>query len=410
MNRRVAVTGLGCVTPLGADRETTWRGAVDGVSGIRPLTDERTAGLPVKLAAVAADFDPLRVMSAKEARRAARYAQLALAAADEAMRDSGLALGANADELRTGVWIGSGVGGIATFEAGMTDALRHGYDRVSPFALPMFLPNTAASSVAIRFGAKGIAACTATACSSGSQSIGEAFRAIRRGEADAMIAGGAEAPICRIGLASFAAMRALSRQTDPAEGSRPFDRRRDGFVMGEGAGVLVLEAWEHAKARGARIHAELLGYGSGGEGHHIAAPRPDGSDWARAMGLALEDAGLSRGSVGYINAHGTSTPLNDAAETRAIKAAFGSRAYDVSVSSTKSMTGHLLGASGAVEAVLSVLALKDGIVPPTINYRERDGDLDLDYTPNVARRRRLDAVMSSTFAFGGHNAVLVFGR
>ena len=225
-----------------------------------------------------------------------------------------------------------------------------------------------------------------------------------------MIAGGAEAPICRIGLASFAAMRALSRQTDPAEGSRPFDRRRDGFVMGEGAGVLVLEAWEHSKARGARIHAELLGYGSGGEGHHIAAPRPDGSDWARAMGLALEDAGLSRGSVGYINAHGTSTPLNDAAETRAIKAAFGSRAYDVSVSSTKSMTGHLLGASGAVEAVLSVLALKDGIVPPTINYRERDGDLDLDYTPNVARRRRLDAVMSSTFAFGGHNAVLVFGR
>jgi len=401
---------MGCVTPIGTDKSEMWRNALNGVTGIRRLSDELTAQLPVKLAATIDEFDPLRTMEVKETRKTDRFMQLAIAAADEAVRDSGLVLGDNVDPQRTGVWIGSGVGGIATFEAGMTGAVKNGYDRVSPFALPMFLPNMAASRVAIRFGAKGITACTTTACASGSQSIGEAFRAIRRGEADAMIAGGAEAPICRIGLASFAAMRALSLQTDPSQGSRPFDRRRDGFVMGEGAGMLVLEAWEHAKARRAPIYAELLGYGACGEGYHIAAPRPDGSDWARAMNLALEDAALSRGSIGYINAHGTSTPLNDATETLAIKSAFGSRAYDVSISSTKSMTGHLLGASGAVEAVLTALALRDGIIPPTVNYQERDGDLDLDYTPNVAKPKRLVAAMSNTFAFGGHNAVLVFGR
>jgi len=401
---------MGCVTPIGTDKSEMWRNALNGVTGIRRLSDELSAQLPVKLAATIDEFDPLRTMEAKETRKTDRFMQLAIAAADEAVRDSGLVLGDNVDPQRTGVWIGSGVGGIATFEAGMTGAVKNGYDRVSPFALPMFLPNMAASRVAIRFGAKGITACMTTACASGSQSIGEAFRAIRRGEADAMIAGGAEAPICRIGLASFAAMRALSLQTDPSQGSRPFDRRRDGFVMGEGAGMLVLEAWEHAKARRAPIYAELLGYGACGEGYHIAAPRPDGSDWARAMNLALEDAALSRGSIGYINAHGTSTPLNDATETLAIKSAFGSRAFDVSISSTKSMTGHLLGASGAVEAVLTALALRDGIIPPTVNYQERDGDLDLDYTPNMAKPKRLVAAMSNTFAFGGHNAVLVFGR
>ncbi len=410
MSRRVAITGMGCVTPIGTDKSEMWRNALNGVTGIRRLSDELSAQLPVKLAATIDEFDPLRTMEAKETRKTDRFMQLAIAAADEAVRDSELVLGDNVDPQRTGVWIGSGVGGIATFEAGMTGAVKNGYDRVSPFALPMFLPNMAASRVAIRFGAKGITACTTTACASGSQSIGEAFRAIRRGEADAMIAGGAEAPICRIGLASFAAMRALSLQTDPSQGSRPFDRRRDGFVMGEGAGMLVLEAWEHAKARRAPIYAELLGYGACGEGYHIAALRPDGSDWARAMNLALEDAALSRGSIGYINAHGTSTPLNDATETLGIKSAFGSRAYDVSISSTKSMTGHLLGASGAVEAVLTALALRDGIIPPTVNYQERDGDLDLDYTPNMAKPKRLVAAMSNTFAFGGHNAVLVFGR
>jgi beta-ketoacyl-acyl-carrier-protein synthase II len=335
---------------------------------------------------------------------------LALAAADEAMRDSGLAIGDLADPLRTGVWIGSGVGGIMTFEKGMTEVVRQGYSRVSPFALTMYLPNMAASRVAIRYGARGITGCTVSACASGSQSIGEAFRAIRRGEADVMIAGGAEAPVCKIGLASFAAMRALSTQTEPSQGSRPFDKRRDGFVIGEGAGILVLESWEHAEARGATIHAELLGYGSSGEGYHIASPRTDGSDWARAIALAMEDAKITPGQIDYLNAHGTSTLLNDLTETRAIKSALGYAARDISISSTKSMTGHLLGASGAVEAVFSILAIRDGIVPPTINYGEQDEELDLHYTPNIASRRKVDTVISNTFAFGGHNAVLIFGN
>ncbi|TVY02188.1 beta-ketoacyl-ACP synthase II [Cohnella terricola] len=410
MKRRVAVTGMGCITPIGLNKEITWRNAINGVSGIRRIADARTEDLPVKLAAEVADFEPRDWMEAKEARRSDRFIQFALAAADEAVRDSGLTLGVNADPLRTGVWIGSGVGGIHTFESGMREAIQDGYERVSPFALTMYLPNMAASRVAIRFGARGITGCTTAACASGSQSIGEAFKAIQRGDAEIMIAGGAEAPICKIGLASFSAMRALSQQTDPANGCRPFDRRRDGFIMGEGAGILVLEAWDHAKARGADIYAELLGYGSCGEGYHIAAPRPDGSDWARAMTLALEDASLTPGNIQYINAHGTSTVLNDLTETRAIKSAFGSRAYDLGISSTKSMTGHLLGASGAAEAVLSVLALRDGIIPPTIHCEETDCELDLDYTPNEAKRGALQAVMSNTFAFGGHNAVLIFGQ
>jgi len=410
MRRRVAITGLGCVTPIGLDRETTWRSAISGVSGIRLLSNDLTEGLSVKLAATLEGFDPCRVMEAKEARRTDRFIQLAIGAADEAVRDSGLIVGQNADPLRTGVWIGSGVGGVLTFEAGMRDALQQGYGRVSPFALTMFLPNMASSRVAIRLGARGVTECTVSACASGSQSIGEAYRTIQRGDADVMIAGGTEAPVSKIGLASFSAMRALSLQSDPEQGSRPFDKRRDGFVMGEGAGMLVLEAWEQARARGAKVYAELMGYGSCGEGYHVAAPRPDGSDWARAMSLALEDACVSPRDVHYVNAHGTSTPLNDLTETRAIKAAFGSYAYDISVSSTKSMTGHLLGASGAVEAVLSVLAVRDGIIPPTANYLERDEELDLDYTPLAARRRPLGTVISNTFAFGGHNAVLVFAK
>lgn len=361
--KRVAVTGMGCVTPIGLDKETAWLNAVKGVSGIRRLPDELTEGLLMKLAAVIEGFDPTKDMEAKETRRTDRFVQLAIAAADEAIRDSGLAIGNLADPLRTGVWIGSGVGGIMTFEKGMTEVVRHGYSRVSPFALPMFLPNMAASRVAIRYGARGITGCTVTACASGSQSIGEAFRAIRRGDAEVMIAGGAEAPVCKIGLASFSAMRALSTQTEPSQGSRPFDKRRDGFVIGEGAGILVLESWEHAEARGAAIYAEMLGYGSSGEGYHIAAPRTDGSDWARAIALAMEDAKISPEHIQYVNAHGTSTLLNDLTETRALKSALGHAARDIGISSTKSMTGHLLGASGAVEAIFSILALRDGIIP-----------------------------------------------
>ncbi|WEK55924.1 MAG: beta-ketoacyl-ACP synthase II [Candidatus Cohnella colombiensis] len=410
MKQRVVVTGMGCVTPIGLDKTSTWINAMDGVSGIQTISNDRTDELPVKLVAEIKDFQPLLYMDVKEARRTDRFVQLAIAAADEAVQDSGLVIGHNADPLRTGVWLGSGVGGIMTFEKGMRDVLQHGYGRVSPFALTMFLPNMASSRIAIRTGARGITGCTVSACASGSQSIGEAFRAIQRGDAEVMITGGAEAPICSIGLASFSAMRALSLQTEPSQGSRPFDKRRDGFVMGEGAGVLILESWEHAKARGARIYAELSGYGSCGEGYHIAAPRPDGSDWARAITLAMEDASLTSDEIQYINAHGTSTHLNDLIETNAIKTAFGQYAYDVSISSTKSMTGHLLGASGAVEAILSILSLRDNIIPPTINYKEQDDDLDLNYTPVVSRQRQVDTVMSNTFAFGGHNAVLIFSK
>lgn len=410
MKKRVVITGMGCVTPIGLDKESTWHNAIKGVSGIRQVSNEWMEDLPVKLAAEIAGFDPLQEMDVKEARRTDRFIQLAIAAADEALRDSGLIVGHNVDPMRTGVWIGSGVGGIMTFEAGMLDVLQKGYGRVSPFALSMFLPNMAASRISIRLGARGLTGCTVTACASGSQSIGGAFRAVQRGEADVMIAGGTEAPICKIGLASFAAMRALSVQTDPSQGSRPFDKNRDGFVIGEGAGILVLESLDHAQARGAEIYAELLGYGSCGEGFHISAPRSDGSDWTRAMNLALEDATIDPEKIQYINAHGTSTVLNDLTETRAIKAVFGSHAYNVSISSTKSMTGHLLGASGAVEAVLSILALRNNIVPPTINYVERDEEMDLDYTPNSFKRRKLETVMSNTFAFGGHNAVLIFGK
>ncbi|WP_123040398.1 beta-ketoacyl-ACP synthase II [Cohnella candidum] len=409
MRNRVVITGMGCVTPLGLDKETSWRSAASGICGIRRLAPERAEQLPVRLAAEIPDFDPHVYMDAKEARRTDRFIQLAIAAAEEAIRDSGLAIGRNADPERTGVWIGSGAGGIRTFEKGMLEVLQRGYRRMSPFALPMFLPNMAASRVAIRHGIRGPANCSVTACASGTNSIGEAFRAIQRGEADVMLAGGAEAPICSIGLASFAAMGALSASDDPAEGCRPFDKGRNGFVMGEGAGVLVLESLLHARERGADIYAELLGFGSCGDGFHVAAPRPDGSDWSRAMSLALEDAGLAPKDIAYINAHGTGTPQGDLVETRAIKQAFGVWAYDVSVSSTKSASGHLLGASGAVEAIFSVLALRDQIIPPTIHFREYDDELDLHYTPNLPRRKTIRAAMSNTFAFGGHNAVLVFG-
>lgn len=410
MTERVVVTGMGCVTPIGIGKERAWRNALNGVCGIRILPERGGEPLPAKLAADVPDFEPSAFLDVKEAKRMDRFIQFAVAAAEEAVRDSGLEIGVNADPFRSGVWLGSGVGGIATFEKGMREVLERGYGRISPFALTMYLPNMAASQVAIRLGARGMTGCSVTACASGSNSIGEAFRAIQRGDADIMIAGGTEAPLCNVGLASFAAMRALTLQNDPESGSRPFDRRRDGFVMGEGAGVLVLESWRHAKSRGARAYAELLGYGACGEAYHVAAPRADGSDWARAMMLALRDSNLSPHDIHYINAHGTSTVQGDLAETRAMRSVFGSSSYEVSISSTKSMTGHLLGASGAVEAVWAVMALRDQTIPPTIHYAEPDEEMDLDYTPNEARRRRVETVMSNTFAFGGHNAVLVFGH
>lgn len=407
MTERVVVTGMGCVTPIGIGKEIAWRNALNGVCGIRKLPESNK--LPAKLAARIPDFKPADYIDPKEAGRMDRFVHFAIAAADEAMRDSGLLIGDHADPFRTGVWIGSGVGGITTFEKGMKGVLERGYGRLSPFALTMYLPNMAASQVAIRYGARGPTECTVTACASGTNAIGDAFRAIQRGDADVMIAGGTEAPLCDIGMASFAAMRALSLQSEPESGSRPFDRRRDGFIMGEGAGMLVLESWRHARARGAKPYAELLGYGACGEAYHVAAPRADGSDWSRAISLALRDARVSPEQIDYINAHGTGTIAGDLTETRAIRSVFGNYAYDVSISSTKSMTGHLLGASGAVEAIWSVLALRDQTIPPTIHYAEQDAEMDLDYTPNEARQRRVETAMSNTFAFGGHNAVLVFG-
>ncbi|MNI35282.1 3-oxoacyl-[acyl-carrier-protein] synthase 2 [compost metagenome] len=330
----------------------------------------------------------------------------------EATLDSGLriGIGGNVDPQRIGVWIGSGVGGIGTFESGLKDALDHDFKRVSPFAIPMFIANMAASHVAIQLGAKGLANCSVTACSSGSNSIGDACRVIQRGDADVMIAGGTEAPLCTIGLASFAAMRALSLNPDPASACRPFDKKRDGFVMGEGAGMLVLESLEHALSRGATIYGELLGFGACCDSYHITAPHPEGEGWARAMKLALKDANKTPEQIDYINAHGTSTTYNDLSETKAIKSVFPSNAYKVSISSTKSMTGHMMGASGAVEAIFSLMSIQDQIVPPTINYEVADEELDLDYTPNQAKAQKLNVVMSNSFAFGGHNAVLIFGK
>ncbi|MBP1993920.1 beta-ketoacyl-ACP synthase II [Paenibacillus eucommiae] len=410
MDKRVVITGMGCVTPLGLSRESTWDRMRCGVSGIDFLTRASSDLLSVKVAAEVKEFDALQVMERKEARRMDRFMQFAVAAAVEAVLDSGLDIGGQADPQRTGVWIGSGVGGVGTFQDGLEDALQKGYKRVSPFAIPMFIANMASSQVAMRMGAEGPAGCSVTACSSGSNSIGEAFRVIQRGDADVMIAGGSEAPICNIGLASFAAMHALSLNPDPASACCPFDQRRDGFVMGEGAGIVILESLEHAAARGADIYAELLGYGSCCDSYHITAPRPDGQGWARAMKLALSDAGAAPEDIDYINAHGTSTAYNDLAETRAIKAVFQKHAYEVSISSTKSMTGHLLGASGAVEAIAAVMAIRDQVIPPTINYQLPDEELDLDYTPNLARGKKVEMTMSNSFAFGGHNAVLIFGK
>ncbi|WP_127587653.1 beta-ketoacyl-ACP synthase II [Paenibacillus koleovorans] len=409
MENRVVVTGMGCISPLGLDVETTWKQMREGRSGVRELALPDIERFPVRLAAPVPDFDATLYLDRKEARRMDRFTQFAVASALQAASDGDLRIGVNADPERTGVWIGSGVGGIMTFESGMKDALDHDYRRISPFSLTMFIANMAASHTAMKLGAEGVTGCTTTACSSGSNAIGEAIRVIQRGDADVMLAGGAEAPICRIGIASFAAMQALSRNSDPATACRPFDRGRDGFVMGEGAGVLVLESLEHARARGARIYAECFGYGASCDNYHISTPRPDGHSWARAMQQALKDAGMAPEDIQYINAHGTSTVFNDLTETRAIKAAFGSHAHRIAISSTKSMTGHLLGASGALEAIVSILSIRDQVIPPTIGLALPDEELDLDYTPNEARRTRVDAAMSNTFAFGGHNAVLIFG-
>lgn len=407
--RRVVVTGLGAVTPLGLDVETTWKGIIEGKSGIGPLTRVNAEEYPAKVAAQINDFNPESYMDRKDARKMDRFTQYAVASALMAVEDAKLTI-TDQNAHRIGVWIGSGIGGMETFEEQYEIFQKRGYRRVSPFFVPMLIPDMATGQVSITLGAKGFNSCTVTACATGTNSIGDAFKVIQRGDADAMITGGAEAPITKMSVAGFCANTALSTNPDPTSASRPFDKNRDGFVIGEGAGIIVLEELEHALARGAKIYAEIVGYGATGDAYHITAPAPGGEGGARAMKMAINDAGLNIEEIDYINAHGTSTEYNDKFETLAVKEVFGVHAYNLAISSTKSMTGHLLGAAGGVEAIFTVLAMKDSILPPTINYETPDPECDLDYVPNNARQKEIKAAMSNSLGFGGHNATIVFKK
>ncbi|MCE7791915.1 beta-ketoacyl-ACP synthase II [Salipaludibacillus sp. CUR1] len=410
MNKRVAVTGVGAVSPLANDAYTSWEKIKKGESGIDTITKFDMEKYSVKVAGEVKGFSAKDYMDFKEARRMARFTHFAIAASKMAAEDASLKVGENVDAERTGVWIGSGIGGLDEFEEQHKKFLSKGPRRVSPFIIPMFIPDMASGRVSIELGAKGMNNCSVTACASGTNSIGDAFRVIQKGDADVMIAGGAEASITEMTLAGFSNMTALSTNDDPRSASRPFDKNRDGFVIAEGSAILILEELEHALARGAEIYGELCGYGATGDAHHITTPALDGEGGQRAMRMALTDGGFSPEDISSINAHGTSTPYNDLYETNAIKKVFGPHAYNLGVSSTKSMTGHLLGAAGAIEAVFSVLSLKDGILPPTINYETPDPELDLDYVPNESRKADVQAVMSNSLGFGGHNASLVFKK
>lgn len=407
--RRVVVTGMGCVTPLGNDLPTTWRNLVDGKNGIGPITKFDTTDFKAKLAAEVRDFDPKLYMEKPQILHSDLYAQLAMAAAVQAMEDSGIA--GTVPGERMGVYIGTGIGGIQTFETEHSKLLNKGPRRVSAYFIPMMIANIASSMIAIRYGCMGPAMPAVTACASGSNAIGEALRVVRHGYADAMICGGAEATVTPLAAAGFCNMQALSTSEDPDAASLPFDARRGGFVMGEGSGVLILEEYEHAKARGAKIYGEICGYGSTNDAYHITAPHPDGVGGARAMADALREAGYTGDELVYVNAHGTGTHLNDAIETMALKKAFGEElARKLLISSTKSMTGHMLGAAGAVEAIVSLKALEDGVVPPTINLREADPACDLDYVPGTARTVPVTLALSNSLGFGGHNACLTFRK
>ena len=407
---RVVITGIGAVTPVGNDALTTWDNIKKGVSGIGPATIFDVDKVDVKIAAEVKDFKPEAFIDKKEARRMGRYSQFAVAASKMAVQDAGIEIGVDIHPERIGVWIGSGIGGLGEFEEQHRKFIEKGQRRVNPFTIPMFIPDMAAGQVSIELGAKGMNNCSVTACASGANSIGDAFRVIQKGDVDMMVAGGTEATITEMTVAGFSNMTALSKNPDPNTASRPFDKNRDGFVIGEGAGIIVLEELEHALARGAHIYGELIGYGATGDAHHITTPAPNGEGAQRAMKFALADAGISPEQVDYINAHGTSTYYNDLYETLAIKEVFKEHAYKLSVSSTKSMTGHLLGATGAIEAILSLFAIKEGIIPPTINYETPDEGLDLDYVPNTAKKKDVQVVLSNSLGFGGHNATLIFKK
>lgn len=410
-NKRVVITGLGAVTPLGIGTEAYWEGLISGTSGVGPITRFDAADFDVRIAAEVKGFDPENYMDRREARRMDSFAQFGVAAARMALEDAGLQITeANAD--RIGVLVGSGIGGLRSLEEQARILYDKGPSRVSPLLIPMMIADMAAGHISILTGAKGPNSTVVTACATGAHALGDSLEILRRGDADAMIAGGSEAAITPLGVAGFGNMKAMTSRynDDPTRASRPFDRERDGFVMGEGAGIVILETLEHARARGAKIYCELAGYGMSGDAFHMTQPAPEGDGVVRAMRLALEDACIEPTDVGYINAHGTSTPHNDKNETAAIKAVFGEHARQLAVSSTKSMTGHLLGAAGAIEAIASALAIQRDLLPPTINYENPDPECDLDYVPNRARSARLDAVVSNNSGFGGHNAVIVLRR
>jgi 3-oxoacyl-[acyl-carrier-protein] synthase II len=408
MKRRVVVTGLGALTPVGNDVPAMWEALLAGKSGTAPITKFDASTFPVRFAAELKGFDPSQYMDRKEIKRADPYTQYAVSASKQAMRDAGLEGGVNGyDPDRIGVILGSGTGGLKSFEEQHDVYRERGPSKISPFFIPMFITDIAAGIVSMQFNAKGPNYATVSACATAAHAIGDAFRTIQYGDADVMICGGSEAAVTPMAIAGFANMKALSeRNESPETASRPFDLTRDGFVMGEGAGVVVLEELEHALKRGARIYAEVAGYGATGDAYHLTAPAPDGEGAQRAMKRALNDAGLTPADVQYINAHGTSTPANDLNETRAIKAVFGEHAAGLSVSSTKSSTGHMLGAAGAVEFIISSLAVQEGIIPPTINYGTPDPECDLNYTPNASVKREVTAAISNSFGFGGHNVSL----
>ena len=408
--QRVVVTGLGAVTPIGNTVADYWEGLTSAKNGVEAITLFDAAQHACRFAAEVKNFDPSGFIEPKDAKRWDRFCKFGVVAAKQALADSGLTITPD-NAHRIGVSIGSGVGGLLTMETQAHVLKDKAPGRVSPFTVPMMIPNMATGLAAIALGAKGPSSAVATACAAGSNAIGDAFQLLQLGKADAMICGGAESAITPLGVAGFASAKALSfRNDDPASASRPFDKTRDGFVIGEGSGILVLETLAHAEARGATILAEIVGYGTTCDAHHITSPTPGGVGGAAAMRLALEDGGISADSVDYVNAHGTSTPANDSNETAAIKSALGSRAKDIPVSSTKSMTGHLLGGSGGIEAVACVLALRNGVVPPTINYNNPDPECDLDVVPNTARELTLGTVLSNSFGFGGHNVCLAFRR
>ncbi|GKX65403.1 beta-ketoacyl-ACP synthase II [Inconstantimicrobium mannanitabidum] len=409
MENRVVITGLGAVTPIGNNISDFWNNTKNGVSGVDYIKAFDTTDFKVKIGAEVKDFNPESVIDKKEVKRMDRFSQFALVAAEEAILDSKL----NLDEIdkdRFGVLVGSGIGGLGTIEKECENLFTKGPNRVSPLFVPMAIINMATGNIAIKYGAKGISNASVTACASATNSIGDAFRNIKFGFADVMIAGGAEAPITRLGVAGFTNLKALNSNNDIERASIPFDKERSGFVIGEGAGIVILESLEHAQKRGAKIYAEVVGYGSTCDAYHITSPSPDGEGAAKAMELSIKEAGISKEEVSYINAHGTSTPYNDKFETIAIKRVFEDYAYKVPVSSTKSMTGHLLGAAGGIEAVLCTKALEEGFIPPTIGYKVPDEECDLDYVVNEGRKAELKYVLSNSLGFGGHNATLLFKR